>query len=177
MNNPTLKFTTLGEPDISGLVYRLYNISGPSAAELAEKARKALLEANPQLGRISSLRRGSVLVVPEIPGISLAAEASADAVIGAEVLDELRRVLSETKKHLEDSIDREAQDLQNTLAAMEDPELRRSADQFPEVSPQLERISEQTKKDLDGIGDAKLSLNYRFDVFEREFKNLLKRVT
>jgi hypothetical protein len=173
-----MKFTTFrGEQDISVLVNRLFSISGPRAGELAEKARNALLEANPQLGRIASLRRGSVLVVPEVPGISLAAEASTDAVIGAEILDELRRALSETKKRLEDSIDREAQDLQNTLVDMEDPEVRRSANQFPEVSPQLERISEQTKKDLDGIDDAKRSLKDAFDVFERELEDLRKRVT
>lgn len=184
-----MRFTTFkGEGDLTALASRVYSISGPLAAERLEKAREALLAANPQLRKFSDLRRGTVLLIPDLPGFiavpedsssasSSTAPVSREPVIGAEVLDDLRRALREMQKTLDASITFEAQEYESALALAKDRELRIAADRFSEVGRQLGEISEQAKKNLDAANEARRTLKATFDRYEQELEAFRQRLS
>lgn len=106
--------TAKSETNVADLVRHAYAIHGRKSAELTRQAHAALVAANPHLHEQTKVPAGTLVVVPDVPGVGpYAPEAPAAAV--PEVVAQLKRALVEAKAVLERAAVSEAAETQATL--------------------------------------------------------------
>jgi hypothetical protein len=129
-----------GEKKLADVVARAYGKLGAAQRRLAEAS---LLRANPELESIKAVGRGTVLVVPPLPGArpQLDGEAPIPQAV-AEVSETLRAQLDD----LAESARREGARLKDLGELVGSRRLRAELGEVPEAIPYLDRVRDATKE-------------------------------
>jgi hypothetical protein len=158
--------TIKGERELSDLVARLYHLESPEARALAEEA---LLKANPHLADLRTLREGTPLLVPHVPGVRAVPEGGPLAAGALDLAEQLRRALDQTRTALDAAGDAAVREAKVAVELLKSREVKALAEKFPEVKDRLGSAAEEAKARQ---RDAEQSAKLRKQVFTRLRKQL-----
>lgn len=135
-----------GEQNLSELVRSLYEIRGPQSARVAREAEAALLKANPHLREPGIRLSGSMILVPDLPGISPgpAPDVEPIAMPGRKLVDDTRAAVVELQKRLEDAGKRAEEEGRQTAELLKSEEVQ-ALERFPAVRDALPAIRNATQ--------------------------------
>jgi hypothetical protein len=160
-----------GERKIADVVARAY---GDLKAADRKRAEAALVRANPHLSELADVAKGSLIVVPPVPGLSpneqtdLAAPAAEGVGAVADGLEALQRRLLESAKAEDDRLDA----LQTLLKSK--PVLA-LLDRAPLARPYVERVTKAAKTRTDEQ-EARLDAIKRLDAARSALAELAERL-
>jgi hypothetical protein len=160
-----------GERKIADVVARAY---GDLKAADRKRAEAALVRANPHLSELADVAKGSLIVVPPVPGLSpneqtdLAAPAAEGVGAVADGLEALQRRLLESAKAEDDRLDA----LQTLLKSK--PVLA-LLDRAPQARPYVERVTKAAKTRTDEQ-EARLDAIKRLDAARSALAELAERL-
>ena len=150
-----MKFvTTKTETSLAELGREVFEIKGARAAMASKNAQAALREANPHIADLKKVPAGTLVVVPDVPGIKTAA-AQSPGEVSAEMISRLKSALGAAKRVLEKSAESQLQDAEATASLAKDRELMALAKQTPELKERLSQIAEQAKRQSKEVADDK----------------------
>lgn len=138
--------TVATETNLADLTRRVFAITGAKNAAAAKEAEAALLEANPLLRGMTRVPAGTLLVVPDVPGVSTAAPPT--ALVNPAVLAQLKQALAAATTMLEQTAASETQAAQATLALTKSREVKSLAKEVPDLQTRLVHLADQTKTQL-----------------------------
>ena len=121
--------TTLENETLDQLVARVYELPSERKEPTLRAARKALTDANLYLSAIGSVPPGTVILVPEVKGASVAAGATSEpgALIGEVAVAQLRGAIALAAQQLGDDLTSEVEDARATAKLAQSAEVRREA--------------------------------------------------
>src|ERR1700726_3609857 len=134
-------------------------------------AQAALREANPHIGRLTKLPAGTLVVVPDVPGIKAASTQSLGDV-SAEMIRHLERALAGAKAVIEKSAATQLQDAEANASLVKDRGLVALAKQTPELKQRLSQIAQQAKIQAKQVADEKKSKIQALGQPEKDLANL-----
>lgn len=150
-----MKFvTTKTETSLAELGREVFEIKGARAATASKNAQAALREANPHIADLKKVPAGTLVVVPDVPGIKTVA-AQSPGEVSAEMISRLKSALGTAKRVLEKSAESQLQDAEATASLAKDRELMALAKQTPELKERLSQIAEQAKRQSKEVADDK----------------------
>lgn len=150
-----MKFVTIkNETSLADLTREVFEIKGAKAATAAKSAHAALREANPHIADLKKLPAGTIVVVPDLPGIK-AAPAQSPGGVSPELVRYLKRVLAEAKTVVEKSAAARGEDAEASVSLTKDRELAALARKTPELKERLAQIVEQAKSQSKQIAEDK----------------------
>ena len=150
-----MKFiTTKTETSLSDLTRQVFDLQGAKTDAATKQAQAALRKANPHLGDRASLPAGTLVLVPDVPGVSAAPLQSLTGV-GPEVAAQLKQALAGAKAVLTRSVASETQDAEASVSLVKSRELIKFVKQAPELQQRLPRIADQAKLQVKQIEAAK----------------------
>lgn len=132
--------TSQGETTLSELVDRLFAPKGPKAAELTRQAESALLRANPHLRGQKKLPAGTLVVVPDVPGLAPGATTPTLA-LEQDVLSQLRQTLTGARAALERSFASETLAVETTSALVKSREMKVLVKPLPDLQDRLAQVT------------------------------------
>ncbi len=136
--------TAQSKTTLSDLTRRLFEIQGPQAAERAKQAEAALEQANPHLRDLTQVPAGTLILVPDVPGVSSTAPQAAP-LISPQLATLLTQALAEAKAVLEQSLASQTQEVENTVALTKKRELKEAVKQAVDLNKRLAQITNQAK--------------------------------
>jgi len=140
-----MKFvTTKTETSLAELGREVFEIKGARADTASKNAQAALREANPHIADLKKVPAGTLVVVPDVPGIKTAS-AQSPGEVSAEMISRLRSALVAAKRIIEKSAESQLQDAEATTSLAKDRELMALAKQTPELKERLSKIAEHAK--------------------------------
>ncbi len=140
-----MKFVTIkAETSLADLTRDVFEIKGPKAAAASKNAQAALREANPHIADLKKVPAGTLVIVPDVPGIKVApAQSLGD--VSAEMISRLRSALAAAKGVIEKSAATQLQDAEATASLAKSRDLAALAKQTPELKERLSAMIEQAK--------------------------------
>jgi hypothetical protein len=156
------------ERNVRELAARVY---GTSNAAALDRAERALLRANPQLGTTTGLRAGAVISVPDVSGLAVRADATGDDPVGA-----LRGALAEAaaayRAHLEQSLDARGAELDAQDKLVKAKEIAAAIKAEP-GGPELQKqLSETLGQRAKAVAEARKAHAVLFDRIAADLKAL-----
>jgi hypothetical protein len=152
-----MKFVTVkNETSLADLTREVFEIKGAKAATAAKSAHAALREANPHIADLKKLPAGTLVVVPDLPGIK-ATPAQSPGGASPELVRHLKRVLSGAKAVVEKSAAAQSEDAEASVSLAKDHELAALARKTPELKDRLSQIVEQAKTQSKQVAEDKKS--------------------
>ncbi len=136
--------TAKSETSLSDLTRRLFDVQGPQAAERTKQAESALRQANPHLGDLARVPAGTMILVPDVPGVSSTAPQAAP-LISPQLATQLNEALAQAKAVLEQSAASETQEVENTVALTKKREFKEVVKQAVDLNKRLTQIADQAK--------------------------------
>ncbi len=126
-----------GERKIADVVARAY---GDLKAADRKRAEAALVRANPHLSELADVVKGSLIVVPPVPGLSPneQTDLAAPAAEGVEAVADAFKAL---QQRLQESAKAESDRLTATRALITSAAVRAVVDRAPQAAPYVERVS------------------------------------
>lgn len=121
--------TTLENETLDQLVARVYELPADRKGGAVRAARKALTDANPYLSAIGSVPPGTVILVPDVKGASVLADATSEPgpLIGEVAVAQLRGAVTLAAQQLADEVGAELEDARATAKLAQSAEVRRAA--------------------------------------------------
>lgn len=154
-----MKFvTTKTETSLSDLARNVFDIHGSKATALNKQAQAALRQANPHLSERAKLPAGTLVVVPDVPGMD-AARSQSLTDVSAELMAQLKQTLAAAKAVLEQSVENQKQAAEASAALVKSREMAALARQTPELQQRLAKIAEQAKarvKEIEAVKTVQL---------------------
>jgi hypothetical protein len=145
-----MKFVTIKtETSLADLTHHVFDIKGSKSAA-AKQAQAILREANPHLGDLTKLPAGTLVIVPDAPGVNATASQSLTGVSPA-VVARLKQALADAKAVLERSVSSETREIETSVSLVKSRDLIALAKQAPELQQRLPQIAEQAKVQLKQI--------------------------
>jgi hypothetical protein len=139
-----MKFTTIkSETSLADLTHHVFDIKGSKSAA-AKGAQAMLREANPHLGDLTKLPAGTLVIVPDVPGVKASASQSLTGVSPA-IVAQLKQVLADAEAVLEGSVTSAAREIETSASLVKIRDLVALAKQTPELQQLLPQIAEQAK--------------------------------
>lgn len=137
-----MRFTsTLAGETLDDLVTRCYGLGNAASNDLIERARTGLLEANPFLATLDAVPDGTLVAVPDLPGLEISPQAlSADQAATAVTADQLAGALGLATRALLASIAGAAQDASESLQELDGPEIKKLAGADEQLSTALPQL-------------------------------------
>ena len=167
-----MKFiTTKNETSLADLSREVFEIKGAKAARAAKSAHAALRDANPHLADLKNLPAGTLVLVPDLPGIKEAPAQSVGNVSG-EMLKHLKQALAGAKTMIEKSAASQLESADATVSLSKDRELAALAKQTPELKERLARIVEQAKAQAKEVADNKKAQIQAIGQLEKDLASL-----
>lgn len=140
-----MKFVTIKtQTSLSDLARNVFDIHGSKTTAMSKQAQAALRQANPHLGERAKLPAGTLVVVPDVPGMD-AAQSQSLTDVSAELMARLKQTLAAAKAVLEQSVENQKQEAEASAALVKSREVAALARQTPELQQRLAEIAEQTK--------------------------------
>jgi hypothetical protein len=136
-----------GERNLSDLARRLFDIKGPRAAELTKQAQAALLRANPHLQDLAKVPEGTLIVVPDVPGVQPVATGPMSAV-SSQVVSQLRQALAGASAAIQRSVSAEKQAADTIANIVSSSDFKGLVKQQPDLKGHISEIVADTKARL-----------------------------
>ena len=168
--------TYQGERQLSDLARRLFEIKGSKAKELTKEAEAALLRANPFLKDLKHVPEGTLLVVPDVPGMSRSEEAPGLDLGIAQVAGELRRVREAAQQAMEGGMADLMQQAKTTLDLQKSPELKKLVERDRTIPEQLTKIGAEAKRELEELKTLSASQTKSLAQLDKDLNEFLKQV-
>jgi hypothetical protein len=147
-------FVTKKTTSPKDLTQEVFEIKGPKGAAASKNAQAALREANPHIAHLTKLPAGTLVIVPDVPGIK-AAPAQSLGEVSAEMIRHLKRALAGAKALIEKSTAAQLQNAEASASLAKNRELVALAKQTPELKQRLSQIADQAKVEAKQVGDDK----------------------
>jgi hypothetical protein len=163
--------TYQGERNLSELAKRMFSIRGQKAGELSRKAEAAILEANPRLKDLKNVPEGTLLVVPDVPGVA-AGGADPGFTLGKEMVAQLRHALSGARAAIERSADSEVKQAKETTALVKSREIKDSVKGQPDLASRLPRIAEESNARVKDAESLKSARTQALDQLEKDLESV-----
>ena len=138
-----------GQPSVSELVDRIFDVPSQRASPLRKAAEQALRDANPQLANLRKVPAGTPILVPEVPGVPVIGEDRPSATPWDDLLKDLTKTLATTRDAVESSLRREEEAYERTTALLASREVRAASRQDAELQAQIEEIAAAAKTRLE----------------------------
>jgi hypothetical protein len=130
-----MKFiTTKSETSLADLTHHVFDIKGSKSAA-AKEAQAILREANPHLADLTKLPAGTLVIVPDVPGVN--ASASQSLTVSQEDVAQLKQALVDAKAVLEQSVTSETREIETSVSLVKSRELINLVKQAPELQQRL----------------------------------------
>lgn len=133
----------------------------------SKNAQAALRDANPHIADLKKVPAGTLVVVPDVPGIKTAA-AQSPGKVSAEMISRLRSALAAAERVIEKSAETQLQDAEATTSLAKDRELMALAKQIPELKERLSQIAEQAKRQSNEVAEDKKAQIQALDQLEKD---------
>jgi hypothetical protein len=161
-----------GERKLADVVTRAY---GDLKAADRRRAEAALVRANPHLAEIADVAKGSLIVVPAVPGVDAPAEATVFDTPAAEAVASAADACGEFEKQLQDSVKAEADRLTALAALLKSNGVIQLLDRAPQARPYVERVTKAAKARGDELDSRRQALT-RLDDAVDQLKELAVRL-
>jgi hypothetical protein len=137
-----MRFTsTVAGETLDDLVTRSYDLGDATSNDLLERARTGLVEANPFLATPDAVPDGTLVAVPDLPGLEISAGAlSADQAAAAVTADQFVGVLALATRALLASITGAVQDATGSLQDFNGDEIQKLAGDDMQLSMALPQL-------------------------------------
>lgn len=150
-----MKFvTTKNETSLTELAREVFEIKGAKAATTAKNAHAALREANSHISDLKKLPAGTLVIVPDLPGVK-AAPAESPGDVTVEMIKYLKRVLAGAKAVVEKSAAAQSEDAEASISLTKDRELAALARKTPEFKERLSKVADEAKARAKQVADDK----------------------
>jgi len=133
--------TVKGEKKVSELVSRAY---GNLKMADAKRAEAAILRANPHLENLRALPRGTVVVVPAVPGVRAAATSDSE-IPTADAIREIRGSVDVYQKKLNEALSNERAAVTALGELLKSKELKAAMRESPDAAKYVERATAAAK--------------------------------
>ncbi len=159
--------TYQGEQTLGELTRRVFDIQGAKTRAPVKQAESALLRANPQLGDLKKVSPGTVLVVPDVPGVEVNAGLTGVGV-GQDVLAQLRATLNGARAAMERGLASEAQEAEATSTVVKSPDIKVLVRQMPDLKTRVQQITDDAKAAQKDIAVRKTAIAQGFAQLEKD---------
>jgi phage tail protein X len=150
-----MKFVTIKtETNLTDLTRDVFEIKGAKAAAAAKNAQAALREANPHIADLKKVPSGTLVVVPDVPGIK-AAPAQSLGDVSVEMIRQLKSALTAAKGVIEKSAAAQVADAEASASLARNRDLITLAKQSPDLKQRLSQIAERAKTFAKEVADDK----------------------
>lgn len=161
------------ETSLSDLTRRLFDVQGPKVAERAKQAEAALRQANPHLRDLTRVLAGTLILVPDVPGVSLTAPQPAP-LVSPELATQLNEALAQAKAVLEQSVASQTQKAENTATLVKKRELKEAAKQAAGLGERLAQIADRAKARIKEIQTIKTAQTKGLAQLQQDLDELIK---
>jgi hypothetical protein len=141
--------TTKKSVTVSALTQEVFDTNKVKSAAV-KHAQAALREANPHWGEHTKLPAGTLVLVPEVPGLRASAS-QPTPVVSAAVVDQLKQVLANAQAVSQNSAVTAAREIEASVALAKSKDLIVLIREAPELRIRLAQINEQAKVQLKQI--------------------------
>jgi hypothetical protein len=145
--------TTQTQTTLKALTHQVFDIHSPKSAA-AKKAQTALRAANPHWGGLAKLPAGTLVIVPNVPGVNAAAAQPVTAV-SPDVIAQLKQALADANAVLEQSFASTTQEIETSVSLTKSRDLAALVKQAPELRTLMAQIAGQSKLQIKQIKAAK----------------------
>lgn len=167
-----MKFVTIkNKTSLAELTRDVFEIKGTKGATAAKRAHAALREANPHIADLKELPSGTLVVVPDLPGVK-AGSVQSPGQVSPELIKYLKRVLAGAKAVVEKSAAAQSEDAEASLSLAKDRELAALARTTPELKERLSQIVERAKSQSKQIAEDKKAQIQGLTQLEKDLASL-----
>jgi phage tail protein X len=167
-----MKFVTIkSETTVADLTREVFEIKGAKAAATSRSAQAALREANPHIADLKKVPPGTLVVVPDVPGIKTAPGQSLGDV-GAEMIRQLKSALTAAKDVIEKSAAAQLRDADATASLVKNRELVALAKQRPDLKERLSEIGDRAKVQAKQVANDKKAQTQALGQLEKNLASL-----
>lgn len=167
-----MKFVTIKtETNLADLTRDVFEIKGAKAAGAAKNAQAALREANPHIADLKKVPSGTLVVVPDVPGIKTAPLQSLGGV-NVEMIKELKNALTAAKDVIEKSATAQLADAEASASLARNRDLMALAKQSPDLKQHLLQIAERSKILAKEVADDKNAQMQALTQLEKDLAGL-----
>jgi hypothetical protein len=148
-----MKFiTTKTETSLADLTRQAFDLKGSKSSAELKRAQAALRQANPQLGDLAKLPAGTLVIVPEVPGVRTAPLPSLTGP-SPDVIAQLELVLAGAKNVLRQAAASQAQESDTSLSLAKNRALAKLVKQMPSLQSRLAEIAAAAKAQTKQMAD------------------------
>ena len=169
--------TTKGEKKVAELVKRLFEIEGTRARATGKLADEELIRLNPYLKDLQALPAGTPFLVPDLPGARTGEEARAVTLGVAVVIEGQHKAMGVLRKRLSDSAEQEMEEVKAEIELAKSKNLHTLAARHPDLRQRLSMIAEAAQARLQEIEEANAVRERHLEELEKDFGDLLKRLS
>lgn len=170
----TIKFNN--EANLGAIARRAYRLGGRGGEDKARRAERALLEANPHLERAEGLKRGAIILVPEVPGVRTSQQTRPLAAPEASVLKEVTAAVEELKGTVAEALRRESEDAKTAAKLAGSGKLRnRVKKEAPQLVGRLDDVVENAKATAKEVEERRKRFGQVFEAAQQDLSELKKR--
>ena len=167
-----MKFVTIKtETNLADLTRDVFEIKGAKAASAAKNAQAALREANPHIADLKKVPSGTLVVVPDVPGIKAAPTQSLGDV-NVEMIRQLKNALAAAKSVIEKSAAAQVEDAEASASLARNRDLLALAKQSPDLRQRLSQIAERAKTLAKEVADDKNAQMQALGQLEKDLAGL-----
>src|ERR1700745_1041261 len=167
-----MKFVTIKtETNLADLTRDVFEIKGAKAASAAKNAQAALREANPHIADLKKVPSGTLVVVPDVPGIKAAPTQSLGDV-NVEMIRQLKNALAAAKSVIEKSTTAQVEDAEASASLARNRDLIALGKQSPDLRQRLSQIAERAKTLAKEVADDKNAQMQALGQLEKDLAGL-----
>ena len=144
--------TTKTETNLADLTHQAFGLKGSKSAAKLKQAEAALRQANPQLGDLTKLPAGTLVIVPDVPGVQTAPLPSLTGP-SAGVIAQLELALAGAKNLLRQAAASQALESDTTLSLAKNRALVKIVKQMPSLQSRLPEIADAAKDKTKKMAD------------------------
>jgi hypothetical protein len=148
-----MKFiATKTETSLAELTPQAFDLKGSESAVKLKQVQAALRQANPQLGDLAKLPAGTLVIVPDVPGVHTAPLPSLTGP-SADVIAQLELVLTGARNVLRQAEASQAQESDTSLSLVKNSALVKIVKQMPGLRSRLPEIADAAKAQTKQMAD------------------------
>ena len=148
-----MKFiATKTETSLAELAHEAFDIKGSKSAIKLKQAEAALRQANPQLGDLAKLPAGTLVIVPDVPGVHTAPLPSLTGP-SADVIAQLELVLAGAKNVLRQAASSQAQESDTSSSLAKNRALVKIVEKIPSLQSRLPEVADAAKAETKQMAD------------------------
>jgi hypothetical protein len=161
-----------GEKRISEIATRVFGDLPPGQLRVAEEA---LLNANPHLKALRTLKPGAVIMVPPVAGLKPKQAASASEQPTAAAVTAVARSLEQYQKQLAEAITTDQEGVKSTTTRLKSRELKGLATKF-KLEAQLAAIEQANKARDEAAKEAETFATKTIAEIQEDLKDLITKL-